>query len=194
LRYEAAVNSRPTNVWAALKEQLIKPGGLALAFTGLALGLVAYFVLPDWKISAQAILAVIIVAVASIWVCLTALNDALACTMDLSGRLDEAVAGVRYAPKVLHAMSDPSDEGTLLLLIEANRLFGQSMLVSLYYEDERGFELLVGAGKVANVQTNGMIQISVTAWQEAHLAVRRWLVGQESGKIERLLVRPAPTT
>jgi hypothetical protein len=188
------VSEAPTTVKAALREQLIRPGGLALGFAAIGLALVAYFVLPSLKVPAQALVATLIVGAGYVWVSGAALHEALVRERGLGVKLTDALAGNRYAPKVQQAMPSPSDETSLMLLLEPNRLFGQSMLVSLYYEDERGFELLVGSGQVANVQTNGMIQITVTAWEEAYADVKRGILAQENGKIERLLVRPAPTT
>lgn len=182
------------NIGTEFLEQLKAPGGLALAFSGLALSLVSIYVLPDWKISVQSLITTSILFFAALWIfrsiCKSLIHRLLLAEENIASSLNNS----RSSPKVVQAMSHPNNELGLILLLESNRLFGQSMLVSIYFEDSRGFELLVGSGTVANVQTNGLIQISVTGWEEGHIDIKREIVAQNAEKVERLLVRPAPTT
>lgn len=177
----------------ALLEQVVKPGGLALGFAGISLGLISYFILPEWLLSAQAFVALAILAVAYFWIANAALRQALAREADARIRLEDiASQSTAFAPKIIQSMQTENDN--VILLLEPNRLFGQSMLVTVYYEDERGFELIVGSGSVINAQTNGLIQIGVSAWEEAYLHVKRLIVERDPDVLCRLLVRPAPTS
>jgi hypothetical protein len=176
----------PLGVSQAIKEELAKPGGLALALAGLAASLVTVFVLPEWKVPAAWPVTLAVVFIAAIWIVTSALRQCVERATSLAKRR------VTYLPKVVHAMLTPGQEDELILLLEANRLFGQFMLVSIYYDDERGFEVLVGSGEVGNVQSNGAIQIVVSGWEEPYQHLRRAVIEQTLGTLPRLLVRPAP--
>jgi hypothetical protein len=185
-----------TGSWQPILDQLRKPGGLALSFLGLVLGLVTVFVLPQWQVPFQWLAAVIILWLAYLWISQAALREA-GREIRMAREAEREAAADRsrsLEPKIIQAMINPSGENELILLLQPNRLFGQSMLVSIYYEDERGFELLVASGRVSNVQTNGLIQITVGTWEVSHDDVRRSIVAQQGDKLSRLLVRPAPTT
>lgn len=190
-----ASKSIAKNAGQALIDQALKPGGLALTFAGLALALVSFFVMPEWRLPAQSFAGILIIWASSIWLGRAALKDALETARRERGEKEAlALQSQPHGPSVLQAMLNPSDEQDLILLLQPSRLFGQSMLVSIYFEDERNFELLVASGRVANVQTNGLIQISVIEWKNTFSEVKRSVVGQSPDVLSRLLVRPAPTT
>jgi hypothetical protein len=161
----------------------------------MALSLVPIFVIEDWKLPGQWTVTVAVIAIVTTTWTVSALRHALSKLSASQREISRLEAEAQpHAPKVVYATSNPTGENELILLLEPNRLFGQSMLVSIYYEDERGFEQLVAAGRVANVQTNGKIQIGVTSWVPAQDELRRHISGQDASRLARLLVRPAPTT
>lgn len=89
-------------------------------------------------------------------------------------------------------MIAPTTDNEIIILLEKNRLFGQAMIVSIYYEDERGFELYVASGTVTNIQSNGLIQITIVSWQTPYEHIRSRITAQQADSLHRLLVRPAP--
>lgn len=180
------------NVRAALADELKKPGSLALLFLSIMLSVVPALAAPDVKLPIVWPLTVLIFAIAYIWISSGALRAQLAAIRGRDGRISELEAQPNLQmPKVVRAIVDPSGESGLLLLLRPNRLFGQSMMVSIYFEDERELELLVGNGSVANIQMNGFIQIAVNEWQEAHVDIRQKLIEQNQETFDRIMVKPA---
>jgi len=175
----------PASVRQAIAAEFKKPGGLALVFVGIALALVTIFVLPEWKVPAAWPVTLLILMVAYLSISASAIRGVIA--------VNTTLAKAAHLPRVIRAMQNPGDGDELILLLQPNRLFGQFMLVSIYFEDERGFELSVGSGEVTNVQSDGAIQITVQMWEEPYQNVRRALVEQNADTLGRLLVRPAPT-
>lgn len=169
-----------------LLDQLRKPGGLALSFAGIALSLVSIVILPTRQLPAQWLIIVFIVAVASICISQAAIRK-------LQADLTDAIARAQPAElAVIQARVAPPPESEVILLLRPNRIFGHAMLVSIYYDDENQFELYIAAGSVTNIQSNGLIQITVTCWEPAYDHIRGRIVAQEPNHLKRVLVRPAP--
>ncbi|MBU0556676.1 MAG: hypothetical protein KKD64_15385 [Alphaproteobacteria bacterium] len=180
---------------AALIGEVKKPGSLALLFMATSLSVISIFNLPDIKIPVVWLVTLLILWLTYIWISTAALRTQATRISSQISRIAllESQSNLQL-PKVIRAMKDPYSDTEILLLLRPNQLFGQSMLVSIYFEDERGLELLVGDGSVGNIQTNGLIQISVNRWQEAHDDVRQKIIEQNQSTIERLMVKPASNT
>lgn len=190
----APPESAPT-VRAALAAELAKPGSLALLFMATALSVVPALAAPEVKLPIVWPLTVLIFFVAYVWICSGAMRDQLAAVRARDAHIShlESLPNLQM-PKVVRAITGPFGDGELLLLLRPNRLFGQSMMVSIYFEDERGLELLVGSGSVSNIQMNGFIQIAVSEWQEPHGDIRQKLIEQNQGTFDRIMVKPASNT
>ena len=62
-------------------------------------------------------------------------------------------------PKIIFARKyQISEIEGILCLLERSPLFSIGIFVSCYYKDEGGIELLIGTGKVINIQGEGKIQ------------------------------------
>jgi hypothetical protein len=129
----------PTGRRAVLAE-LERPGSLALLFMATALSLVTIFVLPEWKLPAAWPATILVLAVTFAWIALSSLRRTLRRARALSAKVD-ALEQQSHLPRVFRAMLNPGQDEELILLLRPNRLFGQFMIVSIYYQDERGFEL-----------------------------------------------------
>lgn len=187
--------SNPDSPIRLITDEMAKPGGLALGFFGATLSIVAIFILPQWTVPAQWLVVSLIILLGTFWLAASAIQEIgsrLSEALDKIRRLEDA--GASRSPRVIQSMIDPDNKDEVILLLEPNRLFGQAMLVSIYYESDRKFELLVAQGKVSNVQTNGLIQISVSKWEESHSDIKLNIFSQNSLALSQLLVRPAPTT
>lgn len=176
-------------------EELREPGGIALAFASIGLTLVAIFFSPEQELPLQWLLALGVLASAYITLTHTVIRKQTKRHHEIIVTLNEAIEENRIGlPKVLRAIKNPQVDDETILLLEGNRLFGQSMLVSIYFEDEDRYEMLVGGGRVQSSQMNGLLQIAVDTWMEAHSDVRDGVRAGRQDYIGRLLVRPAPTT
>lgn len=187
--------SYPDSATGAFLQELKSPGSLALLFLATTLSLVTVFVLPEWKVPAQwpAIIAVLWASFA--WLAASALRRSVHDAGE-ARREHERLAALpeMHSPAVITAMQMPGQDGELVLLLQPNRLFGQSMLVSIYHEDDRGFEILVANGLVTSVQGNGRLQVTVNGWEQAYEHVKRQVLDKTDAALRALIVRPAPTT
>lgn len=182
----------PDGALKAIAIEMKRPGSLALLFMATALTLVSNLSLPDVKILLIWPLTISVILISYIWLTCSVIRSLIASVKNISSEI--AVLKNQpnlQLPKVVNAFVDPATDEGLILLLKPNQIFGQSMLVSVYYEDERDLELLVANGSVANVQMNGYIQIAIQSWQEAHLDVRRKVLDKNEGTITRLMVKPA---
>ena len=150
-----------------------------------ALALVTIFVLPEWKTPAAWPVAIATLALTLIWLLTSALSRAVAARKVAESRPQIAL------PRVITSRS-VSSNNSIIFLLEPNRLFGQSMLVSIYYEDERRFEVFVASGVVINVQTNGYLQIEATDWENSYGQLRQELLDRDERALRGLIIRPAP--
>ncbi|MBC7496760.1 MAG: hypothetical protein H7243_06315 [Sphingomonadaceae bacterium] len=180
MEYLVAASTQP------LLDQLKKPGGLALGFVGVVLALVALFVLPQWSISAQWLAGTMTLSLGYVWISQAAIRELSENLNAVAKRNDTS------EPRVIQVMIAPTTDSEIIILLEKSRLFGQAMIVSVYYEDERGFELYVASGTVTNIQSNGLIQITIGSWQSPYEYIRSRIIAQQADGLHRILVRPAP--
>lgn len=182
-------------VRSALATELKKSGSLALLFMATALSVVPALAAPEWKLPIVWPLTALIFGIAYFWISSGALREQIEAVQTRDERIKNLEAQPNLQmPKVVRALLDTNGDSGLLLLLRPNKLFGQSMMVSIYFEDERGLELLVGSGSVANIQMNGFIQISVSEWQEPHGDIRQRLIEQNQETFDRIMVKPASNT
>lgn len=185
-------NTRQSTPLRAIKRQLAKPSQLAITFAGIGIGLVSIFVLPEWTVRGQWFATFIVIAIYCVWLIHAALIDVTSECNEVAAERDDALASrIQVTPKVISSMKDP-EQGTVILLLEAHPLFGQSMLVSLYHETDEQFERLAATGRVSSITTRGHIQIEVTAWQAGFDHIQTELLAGNQTSLSSLLVRPAP--
>lgn len=174
--------------------ELKKPGSLALLFMATGLSLVSVFVLPDWKLPAQWPVIIGVLWVTFAWLSFSAVSSTETELKRCESDLKEArLAPNSQSPAVVTSMQMPSEDKELILLLQPNRLFGQSMLVSIYSEDGNGFEILLGDGTVSSIQGNGRLQIRVNAWELAYEHIKQKVIQRDDETLKSLIVRPAPT-
>ncbi len=171
-----------------------QPGSLALLFMATALSLVSIFVLPDWKWPAQWPVIICVLWATFAWLSFSAIGSLgtrlKICEADLQHARSAPNQGV---PAVVKAMQMLSEDKELILLLQPNKLFGQSMLVSIYHEDGNGFEIFLGDGTVSSIQGNGRLQIRVNSWEPAYEHIRQQMIKTDDETLKSLIVRPAPT-
>ena len=111
----------------------------------------------------------------------------------LAGAVHELWSNRRLAiPKVLYA-TQLSDEAKsqLICLLEPSDLFSYGLGVSFYYVNDDGFELLVGIGRVINIQDDRRIQVGVTRTIGGNNGIVADIASGSKGKLERVLVKPS---
>ncbi|MBB3956290.1 MULTISPECIES: hypothetical protein [Novosphingobium] len=184
------IETAPTTAGRAFFVALMEWGGFRLAIACAVLGAVGIFVVADKAVPAQAAVGILVILLAMIWILYEALRSTMARCNALQSEV-ETVRGeiVSPVPKVLKALAN--GELTIVsLLLEPHPLFGQSMAVSIYFDDPSGFEYLIGHGGVLNVQANGKINIRVTDWIDGYEHIRTSIMANEAENLRRVLIRP----
>lgn len=66
-------------------------------------------------------------------------------------------------PKVIYGKPpyDGDEFSVALCILKPSKSFFQDMLVSFYHKDSKGFEDIIGIGRVKNIQNEGNIQIEM---------------------------------
>jgi hypothetical protein len=92
-------------------------------------------------------------------------------------------------PKILRVQKDANNN--IQCLLEASDLFAVQMMVSFYYTDEDGFEVLIGKGFVKNVQSDQKIQIILDQPEASYQNVLDGLANNDPKIIQKIKVRPS---
>ena len=82
-------------------------------------------------------------------------------------------------------------ESQLICLLEPSDWFSYGLGVAFYYVNDDGFELLIGIGRVINVQDDGRIQVGVTRTIGGNDGVVAEIASGSKGKLERVRVKPS---
>jgi len=163
------------DAWASFKATY----GPVLTVAAFGLTLAAFFYVPGaaatigwkWLILAAAVLVVLVFTV---WDMLASARRAA------RGRLPRTIAAVAT-----------SGDGE----VEASP--GHNALVSIYYNEqlavgqEHGFELLIGYGRVSNVQGNGLIQVTILAELPRRADIWGRIRNRDPATLREVLVKPS---
>ena len=145
-----------------------------------ALTLTPIYFAPTLSVRVVFVAPLIVVALYLIWLL-------FACTVTA---LEEAKASKLPSLLSVHHQGDED----VVFLLETSRLYGQGMRVSVYHEEESGYEIFVASGRVRNIQDNGLIQVILTQWDERHAPLIERLKKQERLAMEQIMVKPSATT
>lgn len=75
-------------------------------------------------------------------------------------------------------------------MLERSQLFSTGVFVSCYYKDEGGIELLIGTGKVINIQDDGTIQALIYRPVSVYQDVLDKLANNNSQIISKVVIKP----
>jgi hypothetical protein len=152
--------------------------GHIMAFVGIAVGLIAIYVVPDKAVLSlrYAAIPILIGVYLILWFLYTAWSAFHIKTIVVPG-----VVSAKPPPKAFSSSK-------ALLLVEPSVIYSHDSVVSIYFlEDE--FERLIGVGRVYNVQDNKIIQVLVThdldfgdEWNS--------IVNNDATKLTKLRIKP----
>lgn len=165
-----------TGVWQHIGETMAKRSKLPAWLLTFVVSLLPIYVAPNLKVSALWIAPVCLVIIYTLWISFAATQDAL-------DRANE--------DRLPSVVSVHSQGNVRILLLQASKLYGQGMGVSIYHEEQTGFELFVADGRVRNIQDNGLIQVEITRWEAPDQGLLDRLIRQESGTMQQIMVKPA---
>jgi hypothetical protein len=104
----------------------------------------------------------------------------------------DQLISVPTLPRVLTALGDYGDgTGRPVLLLEASPFFGAQTPVSIYQLNHGGFEVMVGIGLVATVQTNGLLPVRIEQWSDRFPALLDSLIHNDADALKQIAVRPS---
>ena len=92
-------------------------------------------------------------------------------------------------PKILRVQKDANNN--IQCLLEASNLFAAQLMISFYYTDEDGFEVLIGEGVVKNVQSDQKIQTVLDQPEAGYQNVLDGLANNDDTIIQRIKVKPS---
>ena len=174
------------DAWASFKATY----GPVLTVVAFGLTLAAFFYVPGaaatigwkWLILAAALLVILV---------FTAWDMLASARRAARGRLPRTIAAVATS-------GDGEVEASpVLLVLEPSNLFGHNALVSIYYNEqlavsqEHGFELLIGYGRVSNVQGNGLIQVTILAELPRRADIWGRIRNRDPATLREVLVKPS---
>ncbi len=90
-------------------------------------------------------------------------------------------------PKVVDVMTS---RGTLILILNKSTLFAHGIYVSVYLNNNSGTESYIGAGRVRNIQENGLIQVQIIDWENDYERELREIEEKSEIVLSKILVRP----
>lgn len=81
-----------------------------------------------------------------------------------------------------------------ILLLDESDLFSQGTQVSIYLRDEADFEILIGLGFVAAIQSQGYVQVWITQIASPYEGTLRQIMDNNKQLLERVRVKPSVPT
>jgi hypothetical protein len=96
-------------------------------------------------------------------------------------------------PKVLYATNSVSLGATIQLvcLLEPSEMFSYGLQVGFYYQNEDGFEILIGVGHVVNIQDDKRVQVGLTRTSGGQEQTVELIGQNKKSVIERVRVKPS---
>jgi hypothetical protein len=95
----------------------------------------------------------------------------------------------RNIPSILFIQKEPNTSSVICLL-EYSELFAHDMMVSAYYTNASGFEVLVAVGFIKNIQSDGKIQIILDQPIPSYQDIFEQLVSNNKSIIDKTIIKP----
>lgn len=162
-----------------LYESFLRIHGWLLGVLALTLSIVVFFVGPDTKI----LIGWLVASWAVLLIALAVLADSALSAWRLSRRGLPQVRSSLKPPQIYEGIKR-------ILLTDPSDLFGVDGLVSVYVKEDH-YERHIGIGRVLTVQTNGYLQIGITAVTDSDSQLVEKLNGNDASFLGKLLVKPS---
>ena len=82
------------------------------------------------------------------------------------------------------------DSNRILCLLEPSDLFSFGTLVSIYYINPEGFEILIGLGEVINIQDDKKIQVLISDYYNPNREIIEKLSMNNATILKKILIKP----
>ena len=168
------------NFWGLIWSSFLGIQSLVLGFLGFVASLLAWVFAGQTPIPLVVLFVIITMAILAIATLCKALQTAL----EEYHRVKQNII-----PKILRVQKDANNN--IQCLLEASNLFAAQLMISFYYTDEDGFEVLIGEGVVKNVQSDQKIQTVLDQPEAGYQNVLDRLANNEDKIIQRIKVKPS---
>jgi len=169
----------PTSFLGVVWQTFVRLYGPVLAFLGIAISLTVWVVKPDARVPVAVIVPAGLVAVILLLVLLEAGRSAWHLRTPGLPRVLYATAAMPGLPRV-----------QLVCLLEPSEMFSHGVQVGFYFQNEDGFELLVGIGRVLNVQDDKRVQVGLTRALPGQEATVNQISQNARNVLEKVRVKP----
>ena len=168
------------NFWGLIWSSFLGIQSLVLGFLGFVASLLVWAFAGQTPIPLVVLFVIITIAILVIATLITALQTAL----EEYQRVKQNII-----PKILRVQKDANNN--IQCLLEASNLFAAQLMISFYYTDEDGFEVLIGEGVVKNVQSDQKIQTVLDQPEAGYQNVLDGLANNDDTIIQRIKVKPS---
>ena len=153
--------------------------GALVAILSVPLALLLWIFQPTTRVPLG---MVIVASTLGAAVLVTLAHMAYSAIQECSGRL----------PRVIHSRKGIGafEDHPVVCLLEQSELFSHGAAVSFYFKDAGGFEVLIGIGRVLNVQDDRRIQVGLNQAARGQEVTVTKLQGNNSETLQRLIVKP----
>lgn len=174
------------NFWSLIWSSFNEIQGSLITFLGIFVSVLLARFPAKKQIPLDIFIIVVLILLLIVATVIRAISTLLAENQELRQKLVQPVI-----PKITFARKyQISQVEGILCLLERSQLFSTGIFVSCYYEDEGGIELLIGTGKVINIQGEGKIQAFIDRPIPAYEDILIKLANNDSQVILRTVIKP----
>ncbi|MGL6343523.1 MAG: bZIP transcription factor [Waterburya sp.] len=174
------------NFWSLIWSSFNEIQGSLITFIGIFVSIL----LARYPVKTQISLDVFIIVILILLLIIATLTNAIGKLLTENKELKQRIAQP-LIPKIIFTRKyQISEVEGILCLLERSQLFSIGIFVSCYYEDEGGIELLIGTGKVINVQGDGKIQAFIDRPVMGYENILNELSNKDSPIIPRVIIKP----
>ena len=174
------------NFWGLIWSSFNEIQGSLITFLGIFVSIL----LARFPVKTQIPLDIFIVAVLILLLIIATVIRAISTLLFENKDLKQKLAQP-LIPKIISVRKyQISQAEGILCLLERSQLFSIGIFVSCYYKDNEGFELLIGTGKIINIQGDGKIQALIDAPASGHQDILEKLADNNYKISSRVVIKP----
>ena len=191
---------RKNNFWGRIWYSFNKIQSALITFVGIFISIILALYPAKSQISLGIVIVVVLISLLIIVTMINAFNTLLAEYKNLNQKLEtveqdneelQKIAQTRLIPKILLADNRQiNDTSGIFCLLEKSELFSYNIVVSCYYTDDGGVDVIIGVGSVINIQENGKIQIFINDYNNDYRDVLDKLANNDRQILSKVLIKP----
>ena len=174
------------NFWSLIWSSFNEIQGSLITFLGIFVSILLARFPVKTQIPLDIFIIVVLVLLLIIATVLSAITKLFSEYQDLKQKFAQPLI-----PKILSARQyQIVEQAGILCLLARSELFSIGIFVSCYYKDADDFELLIGTGKVINIQGDGKIQALIDRPASGYQDILSKLANNDSQITSRVVIKP----